>query len=228
MKGLWFMFRKLSRAIVSITAIVASVTLAINGVASAAPAGPSVTITMQQLDMRVGRLPGLYGLKAGDQVTITDDGSVTGAIWSGTYAYYPAGNIAPFAPGYARWKDGLVALTPATPPAPGQTHYASLDANYIQGDPSLDISAQFHNPHLPKVNINVQKIQTLVPDGNDPGILRIPDNAWLFRRNSDGSYTTLVSLFVFVSGTTPVWPFAGNVATGSQPVPVSVGFWQIK
>jgi hypothetical protein len=219
------MFGKFSKNLVSVSAIVAGTLLACTGMASAAPNSTqvtvapardtSVTVTMQQLDQRVRRLPALRGFKAGDQVTITDDGSVTGAVFSGTYTYYPPGSVAPFSAGYARWKDGLVALTPTPPASSSQPPTGLLNANFVQYDTTTKAFRQL--------------MFTLVPDFNNPGVLRIPDNAWLFRQDgSNGPYTTLVELFAFVSGSTPTWPFAGGISTGSQPVPVSVGFWQIK
>lgn len=219
------MFGKFSKSLVSVSAIVASTMLAFTGIASAAPvstqaaAGPTVTVTMQQLDMRVAKLPALAGLKAGDQVMITDDGSVTGAVWSGTYTYYPAGSTAPFAAGYARWKDGLVALTPTPPSMAGQPPTGMLDANYVVWDPNS--------------NMYIQTISTLIPDFNDPSVWRIPDNAWLFRQGMNNQVTTLVDLFVFVSGNAPTWlnqnpDLAVANASGPQPVPVSAGYWQMQ
>jgi hypothetical protein len=219
------MLGKFSRSVVSVSAIVASTLLGFASTASAAtnsteaisaPArGPSVTVTMQQLDMRVAKLPALAGLKAGDQVMITDDSSVTGAAWGGIYTYYPAFSTAPFAAGYARWKDGLVALTPTPPAIAGQPPSGNLDANYLL----------FNT----ETNAYYQTISTLIPDWNDPSVMRIPGNAWLFRQNGT-QYTTLVDLFVYVSGDQPIWPVAGTladgVANGTQPVPVASGYWQ--
>jgi len=182
-------------------------------------AGPAA-VDMQQLDQRVAQLPQLNGLKDGDKVTISDDSSVTGATWSGTYTYHPAGST--FTPGalYARWKDGLVAITPTPPSAGSITWPGTYDASFIKQ--RIDVTGAW--------TINYQTIRTLVMDGNDTSVLRIPDNAWLFRVNSNGQWTALVSVFVFNSGSQPLYPNADGVsapvASGSQPVPVAAGFWQ--
>ena len=48
----------------------------------------SVTITLQQLDMRVGRVPALRGLKAGLRSSLPMMAASPGAVWLGTYTYY--------------------------------------------------------------------------------------------------------------------------------------------
>jgi len=188
---------------------------------AAAPVMSSpAAVDMQQLDERVAQLPQLSGLKDGAQVIISDDGSVTNAKWGGSYTYHPAGSV--FTPGalYARWKDGLVALTPTPPPVDSITMPGTYDASYI---------AQ-HQDKFGAFNENYIAQSTLVPDGNDPTVLRIPNNAWLFRVNSNGQWTALVDVFVFNSGNQPLWQnpdgISGPIASGSQPVPVSPNFWQ--
>ena len=210
---------KFSKTLVSATAIVASTMLAFTGIASAAPnttqtSDSSVTISMVQLDQHVATLPAVAGLKAGSLVTIYDDGTVTGATWSGTYAYYPAFSSAPFAAGYAHWKDGLVTLTTTPPAIAGEAAPGTLDANFVQYN-----ATQFGS------NAYYQQIATLVPDPTtNPTVWRMPNGAWLFRQTGKGQYTTLVDLFVFVSGGQPVysWTTAGDT---TQPIPVSAGYW---
>jgi hypothetical protein len=177
---------------------------------------------MQQLDERVAKLPALASLKDGDQVIIDDDGSVTGSVWQGTYVFYPAGSIVPLAPMYVRWKDGLVAITRTPASTPGQPLPGTLDASWVaQGK---DINGN--------VISNFQTIETLIPDPGDPSVLRMPGNAWLFRTNGNGQYTTLVDAFVLQSGGQPLYPqkepdgTTQQIAQGSQPVPVSATFWQ--
>lgn len=222
------MFGKLTKNLIPVTAIVTSALLGFTGVANAASPTQAnsapVSVDMQQLDERVptSAVPGLAGLKNGDSVVINDDGSVTGATWSGTYVFHPAGSVVPMAPMYARWKDGLVALTLTPPAVAGQPYPGTLDANWVAvGTDSTGAP------------MNVQKISTLIPDPTDSSVLRIPDNAWLFRYNSStGQYTTLVDVFVYQSGDQPLWHSTAAdgtselVANGSQPLPVSAGFWQ--
>ena len=234
------------RRFVSMAAVTSSMVLGVGfaGIANAASntaetpqAASPVTITMQQLAKHVATLPELASLKDGDQVVISDDGSVTGASWQGTYIYHPAGSVVPATAMYARWKDDLVALTP-TPatedkPAPG-----TLDASWVADNVFSDTVISRH-----------QTIATLITDPTDSSVLRIPNYAWLFRVNSNGQYTALVDTFVFVSGSQPLYPedAAGQVigpicdgsgcrpagttastlvALGSQPVAVSSGYWQ--
>ncbi len=118
------MNKKSFRNLIPLTAIVTSTLLgfgftgtayaaATTPQASAAPASAApVNVSMQELNKRVATVPALAGLKDGDTVIISDDGSVTGAVWQGTYIYHPAGSVVPMTAMYARWKDGLVALTP--------------------------------------------------------------------------------------------------------------------
>jgi hypothetical protein len=221
---------KFYKNLVPLTAIVTSTLLGFGytGIANAAstttqasqaPAQAApVSITMQQLDERVAKLPALASLKNGDMLTISDDGSVTGAVWQGTYVYHPAGSVVPATAMYVRWKDGLVTLTPtpatATNAAPG-----TLDANWVA-----------QNVFSGTVLSNYQTQATLANEPTDSTVLRIPGNAWLFRVNSDGQYTALVDTFVFVSGSQPLYPNPDKnnelEANGSQPVPVSSGYWQ--
>jgi hypothetical protein len=174
---------------------------------------------MQELDKRVATVPALVSLKNGDTVIINDDGSVTGAVWQGTYIYHPAGSVVPMTAMYARWKDGLVALTPT--PASGDETSApgTLDANWVTTDVFSGT-----------VTGDRQTQATLVTDPTDNTVLRIPDNAWLFRSTSDGQYVALVDTFTFVSGSTPLYPNPDEdnalVEAGTQPVPVSAGYWQ--
>ena len=172
----------------------------------------SVTLSMQQFNRRVATLPELASLQAGDRVILNDNGSVTNSVWQGTYVFHPAGSLVQPGPMYARWKDGVVAmtLTPATSksPVPG-----TLNASFVEqrnGKPN-------------------QAIKTLINDHADRNVLRIPDNAWLFRVDSNGQYTALVDVFVFQSGGQPVplqYLQKGGILpalTGSQPVPISAG-----
>lgn len=163
-------------------------------------------------------MPTLVGVPDGSQVILSDDGAVTDQIWQGSYVYHPAGSIVPFGPMYARWKDGVVAITltpanPATNVSPG-----TLDASFVQ-----------QNYDLNHFVTGQQVLKTLVDDGADPNVLRIPDNAWLFRINGQGQYIALIDVFTFQSGSTPIQDnltVSGTLplATGSQPVPISSGY----
>jgi hypothetical protein len=214
---------KFLKKIASLSVILSSALLVCgaNTANAAAPAASSApaTVTMQQLDERVATVPNLAGLKAGAPVVISDDGSVTGATWSGAYTYYPAGSVIKLAAGYVRWKDGLVAITPSPADADGNLP-DTFDASYVTNDPNINADA------------SSQVIRTLITDSSDPNVLRIPNNAWLFRTNGNGTVTTLVDAFILQSGAQPLYPQKQTdgttlmVAEGSQPVPVAANFWQ--
>jgi hypothetical protein len=217
------MFGKFSKRLVCMTAMVSTMLVYGAGAANAAAPAPvsrgPVAVTMQHLNERVATVPALAGLMSGDRVTISDDGTVTGATWSGTYVFHPAGSVVPATAMYARWKDGLVALTP-TPAAADGTVPGTLDASYVDQNPDVNN------------NEPTQVIHTLINDPTDASVLRIPNNAWLFRLNSAGQYVTLVDVFVFESGSQPLYAQTQadgtitQVAQGSQPIAVADWYWQ--
>ena len=212
--------------------VLASTTLGLAGAAHAtrsvppsktvevtAPVAPEkpVMLSMEQFNQRMATLPEFSTLKKGDKVMLWDDGRTTDALWQGMFVYYPAGSVVPRMAMYARWKDGVVTLTRTPDPKPGQPPLSSLDASFVQyGDwPTKPWQTQ----------------RTLVKDGSDPSILRIPGNAWLFREDSAGQLTALVDVFVFESGSTPIphtnWKTGGMLpdtlpkATGTLPLPIA-------
>ncbi len=218
----------LVRRVLSISVVVASTMIGLAGTAHATRSVPppkteevrspmSVTLSMETFNQRMATIPEISGLKKGDTVVLWDDGRVTDAVWQGNFTYYPAGSIVPRAAMYARWKDGVVTLTPTPDPKPGQPPLSSLDASFVD---------QSTYPTR-----NWQTVKTLVKDGSDLSVLRIPGNAWLFREDSAGQLTALVDVFVFNSGTKPIphtnWKTGGMLPstlpkeTGSLPVPVA-------
>ncbi|MCL5997212.1 MAG: hypothetical protein M1546_14330 [Chloroflexi bacterium] len=225
------MFGKLTRSLISLTAIVASTALAFGAstanAASNAEAAVTtaagqavVSVSMQQLNQRVATVPALASLKDGDRVIISDDGTVTGATWQGIYVYHPAGSTVTPSAMYARWKDGVVTITPTPAETEGDPLPGTLDAGYVTSDENINNGAPS------------QVLRKLITDTSDPSVLRIPDNAWLFRVNGSGQYTALVDVFVFESGSQPVWHQVNaddtteDIAQGSQPVPVAAWYWQ--
>jgi hypothetical protein len=193
---------------------------------------------MYQLTEHVDKPAALASLKDGEQVTLSDDGTVTDATWQGTYIFHPAGSVVPVTNMYVRWKDDLVTLTP-TPATITQTAPGTLDASWV-------MQTTFSNT----VTGRQQTIATLEFDpGNS--VWFIPNYAWLFRVNGNGQYVTLVDAFELVSGGQPVYAqdAAGQVMggecnangcratvpqnqafklvqVGAQPVPKSSGFWR--
>lgn len=186
----------------------ASAMLALTTVPTYAASGP--TVTMTQLNQRVATLPQLAGLKNGDTVIITDNGSVTGANFSGTYVYHPAGSNVKLDAMYARWKDGLVTIT-----ASGEDSTKML-ATFIQQQDELVIRGDVNNDTGIAVPVSQQQVtEALITEPTDASILRIADNAWLFRNNGNGTYTALVDVFEFKSGDTPT---AATLSDGTQPL----------
>jgi hypothetical protein len=183
---------------------------------SAAPARQTqAALNMKRFNERVASLSEVAALKKGDKLTLSDDGSVTGNIWSGTYVYYPAGSVVPAAPMYVRWQDGVVAISRVKNPKAGQPDLDDLAASYVA-----------HTTQQPIRSYDMAN-QPLVKDGSDGSVRRIPGNAWLFRVSNSGEYTTLVDAFVFESGSVPVSIHKTSdgkdaKAYGSQPVAVSV------
>jgi hypothetical protein len=193
---------------------------------------------MYQLTEHVAKPAAIASLKDGEQVTLSDDGTVTDATWQGTYIFHPAGSVVPVTNMYVRWQDDLVTLTP-TPATITQTAPGTLDASWVEQIVFSDT-----------VTGRQQTLATLVFDpGNS--VWRIPNYAWLFRVNGNGQYVTLVDAFELVSGGQPVYAqdAAGQVMggectaegcratvpqaaafklvqVGAQPVPKSSGFWR--
>lgn len=186
----------------------ASAVLALTAVPTYAASGP--TVTMTQLNQRVAALPQLAGLKNGNTVIITDNGSVTGAAFSGEYIYHPAGSSVKLVGMYARWKDGLVTITASGEDA------ATMLATFIQQREELLIRDDISGDTGIAVPVSQQQVtEALVTEPTDSSILRIPDNAWLFRDNGNGTYTALVDVFEFKSGDTPT---AATLSDGTQPL----------
>ena len=225
------MFGKLSKRLISLTVIAASAALAFgastanaasnNEAAVPTAAGQAVvSVSMQQLNERVTTVPALASLKDGDRVIITDDGTVTGATWQGIYVYHPAGSTVTPSAMYARWRDGVVTITPTPAQTEDDAPPGTLDAGYVTSDVNINDGAPS------------QVLRTLIADTSDTSVLRIPDNAWLFRVNGNGQYTALVDVFVFESGSQPVYrqinadDTTEDIAQGSQPVPVAAWYWQ--
>lgn len=187
-----------------------------------------VTISMETLNMRIDKLPELADLKDGDLVTIFDDGKVTDNVWSGTYVYRPAGTKIQPDHLYARWKDGLVAIhmgPDAADYVKDHNHYwatfveqsyATTRRGYIKDDPGIQLPVS-----------QKQVTKALIEEPTDRSILRIPNNAFLFRSEGKGVYTALVDVFEFKSGTVPVkakklpWNMV-EVPFGDQPLGVIV------
>ena len=230
------MNRKISKNVLFLTALATSATLSLGlsnsayaatnaavrrppvKQVAAAPARTTQTValSMRDFNRRSAALPQLAGLQDGDIVQLSDNGDVTGAIWQGTFVFHPAGSQVMPSAMYARWKDGVVAIQP-TPNNSDNVSPGTFDASFI---------ATAHDTPY-------QLVKTLIKDDNDTSVLRIPENAWLFRTtNNNGPYTALVDVFVYQSGSQPipVWypQYVKNGGTDAaptikQPVPIAAG-----
>jgi|GEM_PF-2432254 len=165
-----------------------------------------VSVTVAQLNERVAQLPQLAGLQNGDKVIISDDGSVTGAEFQGTYIFRPAGSQVPLGPMYARWKDGLVAIHMSTDPANAANQFLANEmvpfATYMEQ--TMGTGKDYLGNSYP-VAISQQEVtKPLIPEPTNSAILKLPDGTWLFRDAGNGNYTALTDVFVFQSGTTPM------------------------
>jgi len=216
----------LIRKVLSSVVVIATVLLGLANTAYAVVSVPPQTtakvaapivMSMDTFNQRTATLPEFSTLKKGDTVVLWDDGRTTDAMWSGSFTYYPAGSIVPHKAMYARWRDGVVTLVPTPDSKAGQPPLSTFDAKLVQ--------------YSTKPMDSWQTTLTLVKDGNDTTVWRIPGNAWLLREGADGQLTALVDMFVYESGTTPVphtnWTTGGILpkelpkATGSLPVPIS-------
>jgi hypothetical protein len=221
------MFSFKRTALLPLLAAAASVAMAATPFTSASAAtGPRVSMT--RLNERIDKLPELSALKAGDTLTIYDDSSATAATWEGAYTYYPAGSKVPMRDMYARWKDGLVTIRVHTDPADAGDDFikdvARPFATYIEQQYGTGKNSDDEDVIAPVSEAQVTK--RLIQEPTDQAVLRIPNNAFLFRDEGNGQYTALVDVFVFNSGSTPVQRVSTAysdewIENGAQPVAVT-------
>jgi hypothetical protein len=168
---------------------------------------PVKALTMKQLNQRTPTFAEQESLKNGDMVTISDDGTVTGKKWQGTFVYRTAGSVVPMDNMYVRWKDGLVAITPHLKDGKpdGTCDCTFVEQKYATFKGPEDRSKDKND--VKDILTLVGQEQTLKPLVADPGdnsILRMPGNAWLFRNIGNGQYITLVDAFVWTTVEKPI------------------------
>jgi hypothetical protein len=150
-------------------------------------------------------VPELAGLKNGDTFTIYDDGSMTGRVWEGTYIFRPAGTRMPLSNGYVRWRDGLVAIHVQTDPAKANDE-TDRETRYPFGtyiDQTYGVGINSDGDEVTVVTSQQQVIKRLIEEPTNSDILRLPDNAWLFRADGNGQYVAFVDVYEFKSGSNP-------------------------
>ena len=138
------------------------------------------------------KLPEQAYLHNGDCITISGATDSQGNTWSGSYIYHPAGTTVKLANMYVRWRDGFVAIT-------GNSD-GTNDAHFVMNNVG-EVARVFGPFKLIIVpGHDASTVRTLVRDVNSTDVIRIPDNAWLFRDSGNGKVTTFVDSFEYVSG----------------------------
>ena len=155
-----------------------------------------IAIDMNDLASRQATLPQFGLLNAGDCVTIVKQADEAGDGWSGQFIWHPKGSTVTLAPGYVRWKDGLVMLDKN---ADGQLQ-AHIDS--FRAGPPITINFGGQVFTLPGRNkVHYQSVLPLERDPSDNSIIRLPDvNTRVFKDVGNGQVQTLVDFFEFKSG----------------------------
>ncbi len=155
-----------------------------------------IAVDMADLAGRTETLPQFGLLNAGDCVTIVKQADEESDAWQGQFIWHPKGSTASLAPGYLRWKDGLVMLDKN---ADGQLQ-AHIDM-YRAGPP---VKVQFGGQVFTLPNRNKVRFQSVKPLERDPGdnnTIRLPDaGTWVFKDLGNGQVQTLVDYLEFKSG----------------------------
>ncbi len=159
------------------------------------PAGNVLgTCPVFQIESLIERTPKLNAfslLKDGDCVVIQKTANAAGPAWQGKYVWHPAGSQIALSDMYVRWKDGFVRITKETD--------GSYAARFVQSNaPSLVIAAG-QRPFF-KPGSDEPTTKTIISEPTQPGVLRINNNAFLFRDAGNGKYTALVDVFAYQSG----------------------------
>lgn len=155
-----------------------------------------IAIDMADLASRQATLPQFGLLNAGDCVTVTGQDEETGAAWNGQFIWHPKGSAITPAPGYVRWKDGLVMLDKN---ADGQLQ-AHID--YFRAGPPTTINFGGQVFTIPsRKKVHYQSVLPLERDPGDNSIIRLPDvNTWVFKDAGNGQVQTLVDFLEWKSG----------------------------
>jgi endonuclease YncB( thermonuclease family) len=155
-----------------------------------------IAIDMADLASRAETLPQFGLLKAGDCVTVVKQADEASDAWQGQFIWHPKGSTAPLAPGYLRWKDGLVMLDKN---AEGELQ-AHIDA--FRDGPPVTINFGGRVITLPgRSKVRFQSVKPLERDPGNNNILRLPDvNTWVLQDEGNGQVQTLVDFLEFKSG----------------------------
>jgi len=157
-----------------------------------------IAIDMTDLASRKDTLPQFGLLNAGDCVTIVKQADEASDAWSGQFIWHPKGSTVALAPGYVRWKDGLVMLDRSAD-NPSQLN-AHLD--YYRKAPPSTVTFGGRVFTIPsRKKVHYQAVLPLDRDPGDNSTIRLPDvNTWVFKDLGNGQVKTLVDYFEFKAG----------------------------
>lgn len=161
-----------------------------------------VAIDMVDLASRTATLPQFGLLNAGDCVTIVKQADEAGDAWQGQFTWHPKGSVVTPAPGYLRWKDGLVMIDKN---ADGVLQ-AHID--YFRAGPPVTVNFGGRVITIPsRKKVHYQTVLPLERDPGDNSITRLPDvKTWVFKDAGNGQVQTLVDFLEFKSGSMQLPP----------------------
>ena len=150
-------------------------------------------LPVEELLWRVNTLPEIKLLRDGNCAIISKAENPAGPAWSGEYIYHPVGSTITLGTKmYIRWKDGFVALEPG----PDGSTLAHLTLYNRRG---VVFPSDGGRPYIRDAYID-KKVVPLVRDPGNNSIVRIPNNAWLFREAGNNTFTAMVDVFEYKSG----------------------------
>ena len=160
-------------------------------------AGTCAVIQIEDLMARTATVPELSLLRDGACVTINKAANPLGEAWSGQYVFHPKGSKVKLGNMYLRWKDGFVLLS--------QESDGKLVAHFnVEHGRQVSFSPPSQPGQRPSVAVipgySEPTIKTLIDEPSQPGSLRIPENALVFRPAGNDDYIALVDAFEFKSG----------------------------
>lgn len=152
------------------------------------------TCPVFQIESLIERKPKLNEfslLKAGDCVVIQKTANAAGDAWQGKYVWHPAGSQIVLNNMYVRWKDGFVRITKEADD--------SFVARFVQSNAASIVFPAGQRPFFKPAN-DEPTTKAIVKESTQLGVLRIENNAFLFRDAGNGKYTALVDVFEYQSG----------------------------
>lgn len=151
-------------------------------------------IAVERLMLRRSTLPEMARVKSGDCVKIVKAENPSGAAWSGTSIFRPAGSTITPGAMYVRWKDSFMLISKESD--------GELYANVVRDSYKERVfpwqRTQYPDKVAGSTRIDQQKF---VRDTADANILVLPNpRTFLFRDLGNGQWRTLVDVFEYKSG----------------------------